>query len=101
MVIEDKLTINVKEVICDVVEKGKWLSTREWDIIIRNEAIRSLFRRESIAKDDMLRLMWINMPNIILLMSNAHYHEVAERIIIYNTIPGNAERLLERENTKD
>lgn len=86
MLTKENLTINIKNVIVvEVIEGKKWHNSETWDVIVRNEEIKRLFRVEEVSNEQVSRLIEIYMPNVIVMMSNAPRHEVRGRIRLANS----------------
>ena len=71
-----------------------------FDAVVRSEAIRRIFRGEEGNNEIVLKLMEINMPNIILLISNAPKHEIRHRLKLINSSNTSKERTSEEDRLR-
>ena len=75
-------------------------NTEARDTVVRNKAIRRRFRGVGVQDITILMLILISMPNLILLMSSAPYHEINQRLKINNWTNRETERDAEKERVQ-
>lgn len=76
---EENNTVKTLEVIGKIQAGNIWLKKEDLDEVINTEAVRRILR---FREDEALinKLKGVKLPNLILKLSNANYHEVEQRL---------------------
>ena len=64
----------------EVSSKSRWDEVEKWDVMIRRDDVRRIFRREVLDHLTVLKLVVVKLTNIILMILKALSHEI-EQII--------------------
>ena len=98
---EENHTLKVRKQITEIIENRAWLSTDEWDRLLENEHGERLLRGRIINDRLGEKLSNIKLPNLILHLSNAPYHEIEQRIKYYNKSVGNEQKEREKNRIRE